>query len=285
MKTDNLTTDDGVTLTYAYSMENRNNPWIVLIIPFGLHVSMAEPFFEFFTPRYNICTWESRLILNNSDHACEVEDFSIENHVRDLFAVVDTLDIQEAILVGYCSGAGIALAAVNSAPNRFSELILAHGEYVLLDDMNYVTQFAADMDGLLCLAASSDKRAELVHQKIQSERLENDTHRPEGLDKPFSDINYLKRYAKNYLAYKSSDFERLASDITHPTLLMAGGRDIQVNIKSSEKIRRAISDAEIFIDPEADHYGVLTENSSTLIAIWNYISENTYVRSHRKAYS
>src|ERR1035437_10207455 len=274
MKFKLLTTSDNIQLKYAYSIRDLGNPWIMLIIPFGLDVGIASAFFEFFKSHYNICAWESRSVLEDSDRDCNVYEFSIDHHVADLLAVLDALSSEEAILVGYCSGAGIALAAINQEPNRFDQLILAHGEYTLLGDAKCTTQFAGDMDILLSLAASSDERAQLVFEKIQSERLENDLNRPAGLDQPFSDVRIFKRYAKNYLAYKATDFKQLASEVSHPTLLMAGGKDLQVNIESSQKIHGCLRNSTMFIDPEADHYGVLTKDSSTLIAIWNYICES-----------
>jgi len=285
MKTSSLTTSDNIELRYGYAVSDLRKPWIVLVIPFGLDVAIATPFFDFFKTHYNVCTWESRSVLENSDRACGAAEFSIDQHVADLIAVIDTLKIKEAILVGYCSGAGVALAAINQEPNRFSQLVLAHGEYTMLGEKDCVTQFAADMDVLLTLAASSDERAQLVFEKIQSERYDANLPRPAGLDQPFGDVRYLKRYASNYLAYKATDYQQLAAEVFHPTLLMAGGRDVQVNVASSEKIRGHIRNSSIFVDPDADHYGVLTPDSGTLIAIWNHILENSHAREFHSHYS
>jgi pimeloyl-ACP methyl ester carboxylesterase len=285
MITATLTTSDGIGLRYAHTAEDGRKEWIVLIIPFGLDVRMAAPFFEFFGKHYNICAWESRSVLEDSDRECEVTEFSIDRHVGDLLAIMNTLGVQEGILVGYCSGAGIALAALNLAPNRFTDVVLAHGEYTLLSDAKCTTRFAADMDGLLCLAASSDQRARLVFERIRTERFAADAHRPAGLDQPFSDLRFLKRYARNYLSYKSVDFAQLAAEVCHPTLLLAGAKDMQVNVHSAQKIHACMRNSSLFIDPEADHYGVLSRDSDTLVAIWNHICENGYARQQRRTYS
>src|SRR5688572_6193382 len=55
---------DGVSLNYAISEYQQGKPWLALIIPFGLRVTIAKPFFDFFQPQYNIVSWESRLILS-----------------------------------------------------------------------------------------------------------------------------------------------------------------------------------------------------------------------------
>ena len=276
MKTEFLTTADGVRLKYAYTISDLDDPWIMLVFPFGLDVEIVSPFFEFFGSHYNICAWESRSILEQSDRECQVSEFSIDHHVADLLAVLDALRVEEAILVGYCSGAGIALAAINLQPNRFTQLILVHGEYTMLGDRSAVTQFAGDMDVLLGLAASSPERAQLVFEKIHNERFDADLPRPAGLDLPFRDIRFLKRYANNYLAYKSVDYAQLASEVSHPTLVMAGNKDVQVNVESAKKISSLIRNSSLFVDTDADHYGILTKDSNTLIAIWNNICENMH---------
>jgi pimeloyl-ACP methyl ester carboxylesterase len=278
MKTKILTTQDGIELRYAYAACEPDKPWIALIIPFGLDVEITAPFFEFFQSHYNVFAWESRSILEASDRECSVSELSIDRHVADLLDIMDDLHIDEAILVGYCSGAGIALAAINQQPNRFSQLILAHGEYTMLGNRHLVTQFAGDMDVLLSLAASSAERAQLVFDKINNERFDANLPRPAGLDRPFSDVRFLKRYANNYLAYKSVDFERLAAEVAHPTLVMAGRKDVQVNVESAQKIASLIRGASIFIDPDADHYGILTQDSPTLIAVWNNICEGMHAQ-------
>jgi pimeloyl-ACP methyl ester carboxylesterase len=285
MHIDTLTTPAGMRLRYAHCSSSPSRPWITLVIPFGLDVEMARPFFDFFQSHYNVCTWESRSILEESARECAVAEFSVDCHAADLLAVLHALGIDETILVGYCSGAGIALTAINLAPNRFTELVLVHGEYTMLGDAKCMTPFAMDMDTLLCLAADNDTRARLVYDKIREERFEGDANRPTGLDKPFSDIRFLKRYAQNYLAYKSADFKQLAAEITHPTLVMAGGKDIQVNINSSQTIHGCMRNAALFVDPEADHYGLLTQDSHTLIAVWNFLCENAHARHHRPVHS
>jgi len=277
MNVHTLTTSDAIALKYACDIRGPEYPWIVLILPFGLDAAMARPFFEFFRSHYNLCTWESRCILEDSAHEYSAAELSIHHHVNDMLAVMATLQIDAATLVGYCSGAGIALASLDRAPGRFPLLVLAHGEYALLHDPACVTPFAADMDGLLSMAAANDRHAQTIYDKIKAERF-GGANRPAGLDRPFSDLRFFKRYAQNYLAYKTGCFERLAMQISGRTLLLAGGKDIQVNPESSKKIGSYIRGAELLLDQNADHYGILTPDSNTLITIWNYLCENIYER-------
>lgn len=273
MNLNTVKSHDGFELNYAVSDIQKDKPWIALIIPFGLKLQMASHFFEFFKPHYNIITWETRSILDQTDRKVVDNEFAIENHTLDLHTVLKTCDVNRFIMVGYCSGAGLALAAGNRFPNLIESLILVHGEYTMLHNSDCTTQFASEIDSLLSLAAKDEEHLSLVFEKIQNERIEENSNRPDGIDLPFTELAYLRRYSANYLAYKDVDFENLARYVTHKTFIMTGDRDAQANVTSSEKINELMPNSTIYIDPDADHYGLLREDSQSMITIWNYLYE------------
>ncbi len=266
---------DGFSIRYAYQRAEEKKPWIVFVIPFGLRLTIAAPFFDFFGSHYNIVTWESRLILDENDANTEgdLQIFSVDNHVSDMLAVMDACGIRRANLVGYCSGAGIALTAVNSAPKRFTNLVLAHGEYTLLDKASCSTPFSRDIDSILTMAANNARHAEKAFEKIKSDRFEANEGIPEGMYVPYSELNWFRRYAFNYLAYKATDFEELAAAVGHFTYLLTGLQDAQANADSTRRIANAIKDSRLYIDATGDHYGMVRPESKTMIAVWNYLGE------------
>ena len=264
---------DGVSLNYATSEYQEGKPWLALIIPFGLRVAMARPFFDFFQPQYNIVTWESRLILSPEEQPAAPGAFELQRHVKDFDVVLATCNVRRCVVVGYCSGAGIALGAANRYPQRISHLVLAHGEYVLLDEPGCSTQFAREIDGLLTMAHTDENHLRKIFEKVKEERLDAGDHRPQGIDLPFSQLAYLRRHAQNYQAYKKVDFLKLARYTTHRTLLMTGHRDAQANVASTVKIKNAMPNATLHVDDAADHYGILREDSSTLTTLWNHLCE------------
>ncbi len=264
---------DGFELKYSISQIQTEKPWIALIIPFGIKLWMARYFFNFFESQYNIITWESRSILNVSERKVVENEFTLENHIMDLHKVLETCSIKECTLVGYCSGAGIAMAAAARFPQLIDNLILVHGEYTLLNDSNCSTQFALEIDSLLTLAGKDERHLKLVFEKIQGDRLNSNLSRPKGVDLAFTNINFLRRYAANYLVYKEIDFESLARVITHNTLLMSGDLDVQSNVNSTQKICQFIKNSKSYIDPVADHYGLLRDESNTMVKVWNYLCE------------
>lgn len=265
---------DGVVLRCATTDIRAKKPWIMLLIPFGLKQEIAESFFDFFEPQYNVVTWESRVILRaDISEADEAKQLCIQMHVEDVNAVACSCDIESAYVVGYCSGAGVALAATKQYPNLVDCLILVHGEYTMLGDASCTTQFAKEIDSLLSLAAQDEEHLALVFNKIKGDRFEAEHNRPNGIDVPFSELHYFRRYALNYLSYKSVDYPALAKEINHDALVMAGGLDLQANVMSSRKINECLPNSKLLVDPDADHYGILREDSNTLVNIWNYLGE------------
>ncbi|OBP13493.1 hypothetical protein A5320_18270 [Rheinheimera sp. SA_1] len=262
---------DGFALTYAVGELKADNPWIALIIPFGLQVDAACHFFDFFAPHYNVISWETRNILEDSERSVAVHEFTIENHVFDMKAVLDDAGITSCTVVGYCSGAGVALAAANRFPNIINDMVLLHGEYAMLHSQEYTTQFAAEIDSLLTLAATDEDLLTTVFDKISTGRLQQNGNQPEAIDLPFTRKCYLRRHCANYLAYKAVDYEALAKYASHKTLVMSGGRDVQTNIASSRRIYDLLPNAQLHIDPQADHYEVLRESSAVMVTIWNYL--------------
>ncbi|HEY0685564.1 MAG TPA: alpha/beta hydrolase [Steroidobacter sp.] len=271
---------DGCTLRYGYCDQAPGKPWIALIIPFGLNVDVARAFFDFFAADYNILTWEARLILEPPERTIAAGELTIGNHVADLFAVLDACNVERATLVGYCSGAGIALAALEASPQRFDDLVLVNGEYTLLKEPSCVTQFGSDIDTILTLASRDLKTAQLILDRMRSileemssgKRSSNGRAPPSGIHVPFSKPHYFHRYALNYLSYRATDFLTLASAVRRRTLLISGESDMQTNVTSSRKIQRCIAGSKLRVEPNGDHYELLRHGSSTLAQVRSFLS-------------
>jgi pimeloyl-ACP methyl ester carboxylesterase len=268
MKIQTIQSHDGITLKYGFSRVDGNQPWLTFIIPFGLQLQLALPFFKFFEDKYNIISWEARSILAEPGDMPLEQLLTVDNHVADLLTLLKTLNIEQTKLIGYCSGAGIALKAANSHPNKFSQLVLANGEYALFDDASCVTQFGHDVNSLLPLAAKDEKTAQFILNKMAFDKKDN---LPDGVHLPFSKAHYLHRYAVNFLAYRACDFSDMATSINHEILVICGEKDQQTNVGSSSKMSQLLKNSQTYIDPQGDHYGTLRAESNTLAKIRDYL--------------
>lgn len=263
-----ITTSNDVSLKYTVSEVSDSNQWIVLILPFGMKLELANSFIEQFKQQYSILTWEGRLIFEDQAVDFKPADVSVDNHVADLVTLMDIHNIDKAELVGYCSGAGVALKAVNNFPERFEKLVLVHGEYTLLKERDCVTQAGKDLDSLLPIASMDRKKAELILSKLpMANNDDSESNVPKGVTLPYTNPEYFFRYANSYVAYKSVDYAGLAKQVTMPSYCLSGGCDVQTNINSSEKIHQQLQNSEIFIEADADHYGILRADSPTLTTL------------------
>jgi len=282
MQVHTITTPDNVHITYATSAEmaagegaftnnlspnstspnNPNNinnkPWLIFVVPFGIKVALAEPFFEHFAAQYQVLVWESRLILSHSDENTPQSAFDVACHVADLEQIMAACQIQSAALVGYCSGAGVALKAAQTMPQVFSHLVLVSGEYTLLDQPDCMTQFGQDVDSLLPIASESHDSAQFIIDRLS---FLSNPNVPDGVHRVFSNAEQFQQFAKSYLSYKSQDYAALARQIALPTLVIAGEADEQTTVSSSAFIQAQIANSQFYVSPSADHYALLRPQS------------------------
>lgn len=263
-----VTSHDGITMTYSRTKISQNNSWLVIILPFGMPVKIAETFFQYFENDYNVITWEARGILAPFGTLINKNEFAIENHVADLVTILEHMNVFQCDLVGYCSGAGIALAAVNSHPEIFSSLVLVNGDYTLQGEADCWTQFGRDVDSLFPIAASDEKTASFILDKLNNGENEG---LPPGFELPFSQTHYFHRLSLNYSSYRSTDFIALARQLKLKTLVISGDKDKQCNTNSARKIKDSMNNSDIYIDPHGDHYEIVREQSNTLKIIKQYL--------------
>lgn len=259
----------GGKLVAGHGRIEFGRPWVVIIIPFGLKIDLAKALIGGLGDHYNIVSWEARAILESADYQVSNNELSVKSHTSDLIEIMNFMEIPQATLLGYCSGAGIAIAAANQHPNRFTTLILANGEYTLLHKKDCITQYGSDIDGILPIAANSEADAQFIIDKMPASK---EDEIPRGLEMPFSEAHILKRYAENYLEYRSTDFEALAKNIQHRTFVLTSKMDRQANVNSSLRIHNLIPKSEIFIDNDSDHFGVLRENSKMIEKILEIVN-------------
>lgn len=270
------TSVENVAIHYVIAQQKDNRPWVLYILPFGMELEFAAPFLDFFTPHFNVVTWEARQIIDEQNIDDSVIDLVTERHARDALHLMNVCNIEHATLVGYCSGAGIALLAANMAPTRFLHLILVHGEYTLFDHAVAITQFGRDIDSLLTLAVQDQDKATLLANKLA---VQNSNNRTAGgnndlsraTEKPFSNPRFLWRLALNYCHYKQVPFKSLAESLTQPIHILTGNCDEQTNMASSQIIYHHCDNGSLIVTEQADHYGLLRQESDTLVEIWNAI--------------
>ena len=103
---------DGQRLHFQDS--GGDGPAVVFSHSFGMDGSMFAPQLAAFAPKYRCLTWDERAHGASPTHA----DFTFWDSARDCLALLDALDIRNAVLVGTSQSGFLALRAALLAPER-----------------------------------------------------------------------------------------------------------------------------------------------------------------------
>jgi len=184
------------------------------------------------------------------------ETITPEALVDDLFAVMDTLEIERCILGGESAGAFIALTAALRQPNRF--------------------------EGLVLIGATSAITRETAKPLVDGCRADYPATIKAFVDAcvPEPDSEHIRRWGRDILlraepeaaarllesAYEE-DFPLVLADIAIPTLVIHGSKDAIIPIDMATHIADGISDAELVILEGVGHVPTMTRPQEVLAAI------------------
>lgn len=186
----------------------------------------------------------------------EWERYTMTRCVKDLLALLDRLDIQKAVLLGYSMGGRVALHLAAGAPHRIAALILESTSPGLATDEERAQRRRADDDlaGMieaegveafvdrweqLPLFATQEDLAPAVRADLRTQRLAN---RPLGL------ANSLRGMGSGSM---ESLHHRLPA-MTMPALLVAGRLDTKY-AAIAQGMAAAMPRSELVIVPGAGH--------------------------------
>ncbi len=191
-----------------------------------------------------------------SDSPPDAERYRMERCVADLLALLDTLEVERADLLGYSMGGRVALHLASAAPERVGMLMLESSSPGIADAAERHARIAADealadliaREGLaafverwerLPLFASQAALPEATRARSHAQRLRND---PLGL------ANSLRGMGTGQ---QESLWDRLAG-LDVPTLLIVGELDTKYRALAAE-MRALLPNARAMIVPDVGH--------------------------------
>ncbi|HET9896587.1 MAG TPA: alpha/beta fold hydrolase [Streptosporangiaceae bacterium] len=256
------------TLACSHTPLDPSKPTVLVALPFGVPASVARVAFETLESAFNVVTWESRYILDLGQTFAGTEKMGPDEHVEDLVRILGDLQIDRCHLVGYCSGAGISLLAAEKHPDIFATLVLVNGEYQLFRRGHVTTDYQRSIDTFLPEVAKGRDDASFIFSTISGISAAAKGGTQSELDRkinlPFSNSEYLYRYAINYMAYRDFDALSIASRVTQNAFVLTGCRDMHSNMENSEAIDARLPRSAKFVAGEGDHYEFCREGSSVL---------------------
>ena len=182
---------DGRELNVFYTPHSPGRKDVVFVLPFGVRAAIAERLYSALGSRFNLITWESRFML---DHEADAPDATIaaEMHARDLDHVIrHCASGAVADVIGYCSGAGVALLGAARHPNSIRQLVLVSGEYMLAPATCPPSGFQREVDALLPIAGADRASAQMLYEKISAGRRAAQSEFHDFISVPFSSPEHL----------------------------------------------------------------------------------------------
>lgn len=177
--------------------------------------------------------------------------YSIESHVDDLLALMDSLNISKAVGVGLSMGGYILLRALERNPDRFMGLVLCDTKSEMDTNDDKIKRFGAVKnlmeEGVTSFAAHFLKRV------FTPESFERKGEKIEKISK-IIESTPPKNIASNLLALAArTDTTHSLVSIKIPTLILVGEKDLITPPKDSESMHKKISGSEFHVIPNAGH--------------------------------
>ena len=202
-----VTTSDGFSI--AYSVQGQGEPWV--LVPPGFHhlrVVMDEaPMREWIdglAQRYLLVRYDSRG-QGLSTRGLR-EDHAIIDHLKDLQAVLDRLDLPPVVLHGIGSSAHMAVRFAAAFPQKVRALVLVHCSVTSEPWPRAIMDLVAKADWEAFLTTMTNPGRTPQEGRASRERLRQMVAQPD--------------FIRKFLAYQDSNIRDALMDLSMPALVL-----------------------------------------------------------------
>ena len=270
-----LESHDGVVLRVYRSLPAPDKPPLLIVLPATTTVALIGAAVERLARSFNVITWETRLVLDPTAVADETAAMSLRANVGDLERVFRSFALSRAYLIGYCTGAPVALHAAAAHPGWFRKLALVAGSYFLQPGECELTQHERDILKIMPHIAAGEKNAAALSKtfvylrdtgKLQGDAFALETYRP------FYTGRSLHRLGLLVDDLIRNPIHAVAREVALPVLVAAGEDDAQTHCASSVLLETELPDAELYLD-DGDHYAFCRGEARLMERIAAYFGE------------
>lgn len=234
---------------------------------------------------YNSTMWSQQIKVLKKEYYCIAYDirglgetppgdgqFTIEMFVDDLFAVIDGLDIDKPIVIGFSMGGYIALRAMERDPHRFRALILSDTKSQADDDAGRLKRASAI--GIINSDGMEQFAADFVPMTFSDQS-------QEGLPETYA--AFLERaQAESPIGVKGcllamaarTDTTHVLGDIRIPTLLLVGEHDALIPPAVMQQMQDKINGSTIVHVPKAGHMAPIENPEFVTQAIEEFLEKS-----------
>jgi len=270
----------------TFEFGNPNGEPVVLINAYGMPAEFWLPLARVLGQQYRLITWETRGVSDTNQPFCD-ERVGPEHHVEDALAILDAFGLTQPHIIGWCTGAQIALRLAAQHPTRVRTLSLLNGAFRFEGTTSHTTAFQDQLEGIMANASKSLNTARLFSRVIYSSSAPPPAATTTREDvssvltsipsevmhltaAPYRTAESLYRYARMCNAINRSYDSDWSDRVTAPTFVLTGSQDTIAHPKSSTQLAERVTDAELVIIEDADHFSLYLDPSfpDRLLQFW-----------------
>lgn len=257
----------------VYTLGCDSKPPVFLINANGMPADFMVPIAKKLAQFFFVVTWESRLVPSqySKQELCNEIGF-IDNHLLDFEMILDFFRLKKVDVVGWCSGAGIALAStLSNLSSRVGKVVLINGAYEKINNVR-PTNFESNIRLIMPKVANDSRYAGVIYNAIFRARNDSDTNEERDASNstsallsstdpdlvhltsvPFESADNLFKYAHLVDGYMCS-FPENIHDCKHNVLVLTGDRDVTTSPGSSRYIASKIKKSTFIEIAGGDHF-------------------------------
>jgi len=235
---------------------------------------------------YTIVRWHYRGHGRSENKPENLDSMTIPQLARDLKAVLDALEIEEAVFAGHSLGVQVILEYYGLDPERVRGLIPICGSYKRpLDTLFNTHYFRELLPYVRNLVSISPERAQIFWKTVIPSKLSYlmttaaavNTRLARGRDfLPYLD-HVANMHLPTFLALLTSasehDAEDILSQVTVPALVIASEKDEMTPLFRSEEMAELIADSRLLVLPKGTHVGPIEHPDLINEAVRKFLNE------------
>jgi len=283
-----LTSFDGTRVAY-YVMGPEDGPPLVISAGLGGGVRSWARIMDRFASRMRIVAWDYRG-LYGSERPADGGAFDIHHHARDLICLLEHEKIERPVLMGWSMGVQVNYELHRTHAHVPRALIAIHGATCFPLDTAFEGRFVRSVSPAvfsvmrrhwrslrrpMVRAAASRRVANAFMALCCRMRIMSGTADPDvfyDMARDWVELD-LNAYAEIFERLAEHDARELLAEVRAPTLVVAGGLDRFTPPEHSHQMADEIEGAELFVLPEATHFGPLEYPDEIVERIERFFSE------------
>ena len=254
------------TVTLHYTEQGQGMP-LVLLHGYPLSSAIWHEQRQRLSDHFRVITPDLR---GHGHSPAPLGVYSMELMARDVLALLDSLGVEKAVIMGHSMGGYVALAGWNIAPERFLALGLiashAAADSEEARQNRYKTADQVAVEGSKIIAETMTPRLFAPGMPAE-ESIVVQVHTIILNTKPDGIIGTLKGMAER------PDSTAMLPNLTIPVLLVAGDKDQIIPLARAEATAAAIPNATLATVENAGHLPMLEQPQATTMAIRSFLAE------------